>query len=306
MMHPDGDGQQLPGDVEMRIQPAMDACDLGDLAGRAVQEDDHDALSPDGRGISPVSEECLAAVEAELCDDDHCTPQQRAMAENVARRHADNEIVSELRARDFDGPLYEYFVAELAAYALAVLMAWMRTGEIFRKCREKGRPVQSTEIWRWDLDDRRDLAHLTVSKALAVFRERVLLPGVWDRRRGATVKTFFLGACLLQFANFYNECAGERRRWGGPALAGVVDDDTGGDLLAEDAIGRDPAVVVATRDRFQRALVDMPAELGMAATMIYEGHTYDEAAAAIGIKADALSARLRRFRDRHGKGDGYD
>jgi hypothetical protein len=300
--YPDGDGQRLPGDVEMRIQLQKDARDSGDLARNAAQEDDCCDPGPESPGISPVSEECLAAVEAELCEEDHCTPQQRAMAENVARRRADHEIITELRARNFEGPLYDYFIAEQAAYALAVLMSWMRTGEIFRKCKEKGRPVRSTEIWKWDREDRIGLAHLAVTKALAVFRGRVLVPGAWDPQRGATIKTFFVGACLLQFANFFNECAGERRRWGGPALLGVVDDDTCGDLLAEDATGQDPATVVATRDRFRRALTEMPADLTKAAKMIYEGYTYDEAAAAIGINADALSARLRRFRDRHGKG----
>ncbi len=306
MKYPDGDGQRLPGDVEMRIQLQKDARDPGDLAGNAAQEDDHCDPEPESPGVSPVSEECLATVEAELCEEDHCTPGQQAMAENVARRQADHEIITELKARNFDGPLYDYFAAEQAAYALAVLMSWMRTGEIFRKCKEKGRPVLPTEIWKWDREDRLGLAHLTVSKALAVFRQRVLVPGAWDPRRGATIKTFFVGACLLQFANFFNECASERRRWGGPALLDVIDDSTSGDPLAEDATGRDPAAVVATRDRFRRAMKGMPADLSKATMMIYEGYTYDEAAAAIGINADALSGRLRRFRGRRGKGGGGD
>lgn|SRR6266516_687685 len=172
MKRPDGDGQRSPGDVGKRIQLDKDAPGVGDIARSAAPQDDHCDPEVGGPGISPVSEECLATVESELRDEDHCTPQQRAMAENVARRRADHEIITALKARNFEGPLYDYFAAEQAAYALAVLMSWMRTGEIFRKCREKGRPVPSAEIWRWDRDDRLGLAHLTVTKALAVFRER--------------------------------------------------------------------------------------------------------------------------------------
>src|SRR6266516_1142186 len=302
MKRPDGDGQRSPGDVGKRIQLDKDAPGVGDIARSAAPQDDHCDPEVGGPGISPVSEECLATVESELRDEDHCTPQQRAMAENVARRRADHEIITALKARNFDGPLYDYFAAEQAAYALAVLMSWMRTGEIFRKCKEKGRPVLPTEIWKWDREDRLGLAHLTVTKALAVFRERVLVPGAWDPRRGATVKTFFVGACLLQFANFFNECTRERHRWGGPALLEVIDDNTCCDPLTGDVTGQDPAAVVATRDQFRRAFKEMSDDLGKAARIVYEGHTSDEAAAALGTNAEALGARLRRFRNSRGEG----
>jgi hypothetical protein len=268
-------------------------------------------LAREHSGISPVTEECLAEVEAELCDDDYSIPEQRAMAEkataeNIARRRADHEIITKLRARNFEGPLYEYFAAQQAAYALPVLMSWMRTGKIFRKCKEKGRPVPESARWEWDRDDRLGLAHLTVAKALTVFRERVLVPGVWDPRRGATIKTYFVGACLLQFGNFFNECTNERRRWGSPALLETVDDDTFAQPLTADATERDPAAIVAMRDRFGRAFNQMPNDLKKALKMIYEGHTYEEAAAEIGINAEALGARLRRFRNRHREGASND
>jgi DNA-directed RNA polymerase specialized sigma24 family protein len=71
---------------------------------------------------------------------------------------------------------------------------------------------------------------------------------------------------------------------------------------SEDHAERDPAVVATTNDRFRRVFNKIPDDLRKAITMIYEGHTYEEAAAAIGTSPDALSARLRRFRKRHGKG----
>jgi DNA-directed RNA polymerase specialized sigma24 family protein len=36
----------------------------------------------------------------------------------------------------------------------------------------------------------------------------VLLPGLWDVTRGATIRTYFVGACILHFPNVYNRSAG--------------------------------------------------------------------------------------------------
>jgi len=67
----------------------------------APQDDRYDP-EPGSAGISPVSEECLAEVEAGLCDDDHFTPAQLAMTENVARRCADHEIITALKTCNFE------------------------------------------------------------------------------------------------------------------------------------------------------------------------------------------------------------
>lgn len=297
MEHPDGDGQRLSVAVKGGVQLSEDAPSSDGAAGTAAPQDDHGGVERGHQGISPVSEACLATVEAELCDDDHYTPAQRSMAENVARRRADHQIITELKDRNFEGPIYEYFTAELAAYALAVLMAWMRTGEIFRKCREKGRPVPLTEIWRWDRDDRLGLAHLTVAKALTIFRDRILVPGVWDPRRGATIKTYFVGACLLQFGNFFAECTKERRKWGVPAPLDAAD-DAYTDPITDSPSERDPATIAIRHDRIRRAVNEMPTDLSKVAAMLYEGYTYEDAAAKIGTNAEALGARLRRFRNR--------
>jgi RNA polymerase sigma factor (sigma-70 family) len=36
------------------------------------------------------------------------------------------------------------------------------------------------------------------------FRDYVLVGGRWDYRRGASLRTYFIGQCLIQFANVYN------------------------------------------------------------------------------------------------------
>ena len=61
--------------------------------------------------------------------------------QNAQRRLADHALVRELVAAGFTGPVFDVAVTEFASYAIAVLMAWMRTGQIFGKCKAKGRPV---------------------------------------------------------------------------------------------------------------------------------------------------------------------
>jgi len=134
---------------------------------------------------------------------------------NAQRRLADHALVKELAAAGFEGPVFDVAVTEFASYAIAVLMAWMRTGEIFGKCKAKGRPVSGSTS-DWSRDDRLEIAVETTARALKYFLGEVLVPGKWDHSRGATLKTFFVGACLLQFPNEYDRWAGEQRRWGGP------------------------------------------------------------------------------------------
>lgn len=48
-----------------------------------------------------------------------------------------------------------------------------------------------------------------MAKALDRFRADVLLAKKWDYRKGASLRTYFIGQCLIRFANIY------RRWWGG-------------------------------------------------------------------------------------------
>jgi DNA-directed RNA polymerase specialized sigma24 family protein len=44
------------------------------------------------------------------------------------------------------------------------------------------------------------------------FRRDVLIPRKWDYRRGATLRTFFVGQCLIRFANVYRRWYGNEKR----------------------------------------------------------------------------------------------
>jgi hypothetical protein len=199
----DGAGQQ-PDVTSARIEPGKKgqpqiatAPDGTSAAATADTGDEEPCRSP---AFPLVTEEYVVGLEESVCEDDNESPQQRAIAENLGRREEDRELITTLAKSGFKGPGQDFFEAELAAYGYPVMMAWTRTGEIIKKAAEKGRPlsVPDTGIG-WSRDDRCELSSETVARALVVFREKVLIAGAWDHTRGATIKTYFIGACLFQF-----------------------------------------------------------------------------------------------------------
>lgn len=128
-------------------------------------------------------------------------------AERVDRLAADYDLVTGLAFARFEGPDYDRFATELARYGLAVITGWIRRGLILARCRERGfgglpePPAGAFE----DPDVVNELANETVGKALHHFRDDVLMTGRWDHRQGASLRTFFIGQCLIRFANIYRQ-----------------------------------------------------------------------------------------------------
>ncbi|MGW5187822.1 hypothetical protein ACWEOO_01105 [Kribbella sp. NPDC004138] len=129
-------------------------------------------------------------------------------ADHLDRLQADYELVLELGWRNFQGPDYDYdyFQGELVKYAMAVLTSWIRKRTILHYRRQRGYgglPAAPADAF----DDRglvEDRVLETVGKALVKFHDYVLVGGRWDYRRGASLRTYFIGQCLIQFANVYN------------------------------------------------------------------------------------------------------
>lgn len=236
-------------------------------------------------------------LERELTGDDLSSPDDpaaRARVENAKRLLADRALAAELAMAGFAGPVFEVAETEFAAYGIAVMMAWMRTGQIFRKCRDTGRPVRDQRL-QWSRDDRLEIAIETTARALRHFVDQVLRPGKWDPCRGATLRTFFVGACLLQFTNVFELWATEQRHW-----AQVND----GESIPDDAAGRtdlqwtDPTGGAAVRRRTaQEQLNRIPDPKTRRAAWLVLGHgaSHAEAGEAVGLSAAAVEGRLYRL-----------
>ena len=236
-------------------------------------------------------------------------PAHTAQVADNTRLEADQRLMGELRLGGFQGPAYELFEAELAAYAFPVLMSWMHSGKIFQECVLKGRPVPvetaRLDGWqRWDRDDQVEIANLTIAYALKYLREKVLIPGKWDPAYGATIKTYFIGTCTLQFPNQFVSVMTGQLRWD-RTHSPQAQADAVAQLRMPSSAEHDPERAAVIRRTIIEVMGTMDHELRTAALLISRGHTYAEAAEELGISAAALSERFRRFRRRnHRPGSG--
>jgi hypothetical protein len=72
------------------------------------------------------------------------------------------------------------------------------------------------EILEGQFEERFDLALENVAEALRFFRNRVLHAGRWSFDGGATVTTFFVGACLPAFPNVFRRWRVAELKWNRP------------------------------------------------------------------------------------------
>jgi len=134
----------------------------------------------------------------------------RRLREGLDRRMADQEMVQFLAAEGFAGHHYDEFVTELVRYAVSVLRGWMYSGYIFKLVAARGFALHPGEVeleaLHRDEDQRDQLATMTVALALPRFRRQALVEGGWTFEGGASITTYFMGACAYDFPN-------EFRKW---------------------------------------------------------------------------------------------
>lgn len=129
-------------------------------------------------------------------------------AARVDRLTADRELVDRFMWQGYTGPDWERFRTALAEYGLAVICAWIVSGRIFAECRRKGFGAIVRRKCAAN-DEALELAGETVAVSLQFFRDKVLVPGRWDMSKGASLNTYFVGACIRHFPNVYLRSDGE-------------------------------------------------------------------------------------------------
>lgn len=214
-------------------------------------------------------------------------------AERLDRLLADAKLISHLQWSGFQGADYDWFAEELARYGLAVLRSWMFTGVIFERLKEKGYgPLPPLAASGWDADDRDGLAHLTIALALRKFRETVLIPHRWDHTKGATLKTFFIGQCLMRFPNFYRSWHLEVTER--PQHRDLDDIDPG---KMVDRVGVEYRAVQA--DELTRGLQRLPDHrTRQVLVLLAQGYQQNEIAERLGTTRKAIEGILSRHRKR--------
>lgn len=250
--------------------------------------------------FEPARQHLIDEAEAGLSAGER--DQLRAVKENLERRDADLELYNRLALREFTGPEYEMLASELASYGFSVVCSWLRRGVIFKYCADRGRVLHPADSDRERLerpegrDEREELASETVARALRFFRERALLGRKWSHEGGATLKTYFVGACIFAFPAIYRRWAREWRRW-----RRVIDDrdlspDHRDSRTSVELFGTDTAHTAISNITVAEELTRMPPRMRTAATMLLDGHSQAEIADHLDTTERAVEGMLHRYR----------
>lgn len=137
------------------------------------------------------------------------------------------------------------------------------------------------------------LVYLAVLSALDRFLRDQIMGGGWDPARGASVRTYFVNACITEYlAEYRRFCVAEQ--WLRVIPAGELIE-----FLDRTPLSIDPAHVVVLRDTIARAFLgvrDSLLELEMF-RLTADGYTQAEVGAFLGLTAENVSTRMRRRRN---------
>jgi DNA-binding CsgD family transcriptional regulator len=219
----------------------------------------------------------------------------------IARLEADAALMMQLSAEGFDGRAWEKVSDALVEYGWQVMRAWIVTGQVFVKLREKGLPGLRSPPDGIPRDDALELAETVVADAIVHFRDHVLKPGKWDPTKGASLTTFFIGNCLrYQFPNLYRDWRKTRRQ-----------DSQAVDVQRADRRGKlvdhaDPAGHVLNNVASQKAITDLlePVTDPTNRTILRlraEGYDLDEIAELLDMDYKSVESRIYRARKKLGR-----
>jgi DNA-directed RNA polymerase specialized sigma24 family protein len=228
------------------------------------------------------------------------TPQWRV---GRARRHrrdngrlTDREIVARLREVEFDSnsPLWRELAGALVEYGYTVLVGWGiagQLGEMVMRHGGRGRDRVPQSL-RLDPDDIRELAAEVLIQAIEPFRSKSLL--VWEPDGRASLGTFFVGRCLLEFPDVYEKWLRQQPNVTHPE---PVPFDDGRSSRRPDEEVEDRVILdqMLDRDPVVRFILVMQTA----------GYTMDEIAERLAISTSAAKTRVFRFRRRIAR-EGFD
>jgi DNA-directed RNA polymerase specialized sigma24 family protein len=202
---------------------------------------------------------------------------------------ADVELRDRLQATGCTGPAWDYVASELAHYGWSVMSAWLRTGMIAQKCLQKGRRVELPADWT--VDDREDLVATAVANGMEIFRQ-ALIDDRWKPERGASLKTYFLGGCILAFPNALRQWRNDRQRYNRAAVTYALHEVTVSRSMVEpfDVVDAIDALRALTRDENERTQAIR--------RLRFDNYTPAEIAEILGMTTGAVKAALIRMRHR--------
>lgn len=209
-----------------------------------------------------------------------------ASARHLRALEADKDRLNRLMWSGYRGRAWDDAVNWLCMYGVAVLQVWIRRDQLNAKLKARGLGTLPHTTRYRDPSEAASLAHETVARAIIAFRDTVLIPGRWNPDKGASLRTYFIGQCLMQVRNPY--------RRGLPRVELQLE---GQEQTEKEAPSADePAHLAAVRDEVSRALnrIEDPVLRNMV-VLVAADVPYREVAKILGVREDSVRKRLYRL-----------
>lgn len=258
------------------------------------------AAGPPEPGGSPASAEHADGGEEALDAGDLTDSAERELAPGgpdpggsdrarAEQRDRDQLLVEAVLQQGLGGPWHRALEDELIRYAIPVLKHLLRTGQIVSKATRLRRPPSPASAWLYFTDDdREEFAQEMAAAALDGFTKAVFEKRRWTPGRGASLKTYFVNAGILQFARLQRQWLADRQAVRPCGLE--PDPGTAGPAP-------DPATAVAVRDEAAQALSMITDEkLREALVLRAAGWSAADAAQQAGLRPKAAESSLGRIR----------
>ncbi len=233
----------------------------------------------------------------------------RKRQENLERRLADQQLVDDLAAGNFTGKRYAKFEHEIASYGISVMCGWLHSGYVFQLAAARDFKMHPTdteleELYR-DHDAREELANMTVALALPRFKEQALIGGGWRYDGGASLATYFMGACLYVFPNEFRKRRVYQKKWTRAHYVEAVNLDPVVDPVT------DPGVLATGNMRVREDLERTDARAQAIVALTLDDYSQEEIAELLGEPSiRAVEGVLYRWRTKEQarirKGGGHD
>jgi DNA-directed RNA polymerase specialized sigma24 family protein len=209
---------------------------------------------------------------------------------DAARRlHGDQLVVEAILDQGLHGPRHRELEEALIRYAVPVLLQQLAEGQIVSKATQLGRPPGDPEAWLYFTKaDREEFAYDMVADALPVFTRKVFEEKRWSPDGGASLKTYFVNACTLQFSGLFRKWQDQRRTVRPVGLE--VRPGNGSHAPS-------PALTVELRDEAASMLGKITdRQIQEVLVLRAAGYTAEDAARRAGLTVKAAESRLGRIR----------
>ena len=224
------------------------------------------------------------------------------------QRLVEQEIILDLQLQGFDTstPEWRVFANALAEYGYSVFKGWLISGTIHKMAAQHGggRGVfglnKIPETLRLSADNAHAVAADVVIQSIVAFRDKTLMNPRPDKRwrpdGGASIKTFFVGRCLMELPDIYRRWAKQEHRFGrqGARYAALEQEQPSGQHIDTESAGSAAAMLECLRQGNDNATMAM-FELQEA------GYSYDEIAemlSSVGVAVTTAQVRTRMSRAR--------